>query len=240
MTSVEASPATFGQPSSAQQRTPRTPHSYEPLQSPASNASSYMNKNMSSVDNQPTNSSIPEISSLVVNVVLADSILNLFKDHNFDSCTICVCNTNIKGSDVGVYLPDKTGEAQYRCQCGFSAVINRKLGCNSGLFYEDEVDITGLRNDRLEERKPSLLEDTGGGTGKDKPGELVPQDIMLLLQWQFSSLFPSCTILEHYSQKHPALLPPNNDPINFLEIQGKHFTYTKIFICTNYIIEIIQ
>ncbi|XP_050678460.1 mediator of RNA polymerase II transcription subunit 13-like [Leptidea sinapis] len=29
---------------------------------------------------------------LLVNVLLADTVLNVFRDHNFDSCTLCVCN----------------------------------------------------------------------------------------------------------------------------------------------------
>ena len=38
-----------------------------------------------------------QVNSLVVNIMLSDSLLNVFKDHNFDSCPICVCNMNIKG-----------------------------------------------------------------------------------------------------------------------------------------------
>ena len=98
---IESSPATF-QNSVGQQRTPM---SYE-LQSPASNASSYLNKTLNSVDNQGTNHQIPEVHSLIVNIYLMDSRLNLFRDHNFDSCNICVCNMNIKGSDVGIYVPE--------------------------------------------------------------------------------------------------------------------------------------
>lgn len=29
---------------------------------------------------------------LMLNVLLADTVLNVFRDHNFDSCTLCVCN----------------------------------------------------------------------------------------------------------------------------------------------------
>jgi mediator of RNA polymerase II transcription subunit 13 len=52
----------------------------------------------------------PEASSLLVNVLLYDTSLNIFRDHNFDSCTICVCNAgpkcvgNIRGLDSGIYL----------------------------------------------------------------------------------------------------------------------------------------
>lgn len=34
-------------------------------------------------------------------------------------------------------------EDQIRCSCGFSAVVNRRLAYGSGLFYEDEMEITG-------------------------------------------------------------------------------------------------
>lgn len=35
---------------------------------------------------------VPEASSLMLNLVLSDTIFNVFRDHNFDSCTICVCS----------------------------------------------------------------------------------------------------------------------------------------------------
>ena len=204
--------------------TQRTPMSYE-LQSPASNASSYLNKNMSSVDNSNTNSHMPQVHSLVVNIMLSDSILNLFKDHNFDSCTICVCNMNIKGADVGVYLTDKTNEAQYRCTCGFSAVMNRKYGANSGLFYEDEVDITSVRDERLEQRKPSLLapdhtgKDGAGDHGKDSniPAD-VNDSIVMLLRSQFSTLFPTATVVHNY-YRNRVELSARTPLLNMLEIQ---------------------
>lgn len=172
------------------------PPPYE-LSSPAtSNASSYLNKNINSVEPAPTPSvtRAPEANSLLVNILLADTALNIFRDHNFDSCTLCVCNAgpkcvgNIRGADAGLYLtsiqmqssgvlppqqsappsspfpgmgmsgpPPPYGmlsplhhqpmvlseEDPIRCSCGFSAVVNRKLSHRSGLFYEDEQEITG-------------------------------------------------------------------------------------------------
>lgn len=193
---MDTSPAMYpGQ--QQQQRTPRTPMSYE-LQSPASNASSYI-KNVNSVGpfGGPTSASALmsgsgglDVNSLVVNIMLSDSVLNLFKDHNFDSCTICVCNTNIKGADVGLYVVDHAAEAQYPCMCGFSAVVNRKYSAGSGLFYEDEVDITGLRDDRLEHRKPSLL--IGSSQKLDSAtADTLPPTMLLQLQSQFASVFPT-------------------------------------------------
>lgn len=172
------------------------PPPYE-LSSPAtSTASSYLNKNINSVEPAPTPSvtRTPEANSLLVNILLADTALNIFRDHNFDSCTLCVCNAgpkcvgNIRGADAGLYLtsiqvqnssimppqqnapptspfpgmgmsgpPPPYGvlspihhqpmvlseEDPIRCSCGFSAVVNRKLSHRSGLFYEDELEITG-------------------------------------------------------------------------------------------------
>lgn len=222
MTSIDQSPATFHNMSAA--RTPRTPMSYE-LQSPASNASSYMNKNMNSVDNHPTNSQLPEVHGLVVNIFLSDSLLNLFKDTNFDSCPICVCNTNIKGSDVGLYLPDRTNETQYSCICGFSAAVNRSYGFNSGLFYEDEVEITNLRDDRFDRRKPSLLaldskDRSQVGDDSSSSHQDVPQDILMLLQSQFSTLYPSSMVLQSYKRQHPSLLQPHHETVSRLEMAG--------------------
>lgn len=74
------------------------PPPYE-LSSPAtSTASSYLNKNLNSVEPAPTPSIVraPEANSLLVNILLADTALNIFRDHNFDSCTLCVCNAGPK------------------------------------------------------------------------------------------------------------------------------------------------
>ena len=73
------------------------------------------------------NSLIPEASSLMLNLMLSDTILNVFRDHNFDSCTICVCSNegNIRGRDAAPYLPNFSGDDDITCQCGFSALMNR-------------------------------------------------------------------------------------------------------------------
>ncbi|XP_030745213.1 mediator of RNA polymerase II transcription subunit 13 isoform X2 [Sitophilus oryzae] len=177
------------------------PPPYE-LPSPAnSNASSYLNKNLNSVEPVSTpqaNHRTPEASSLVLNILLTDTAFNIFRDHNFDSCTLCVCNAdgkivgNIRGADAGIYLlnsqsdkihasaqpsspypgmgqpppyggmlsPQHHGtsdEEQVRCKCGFSAVANRRLAYGSGLFYEDEMEITGIAEDPGERKKASLV-----------------------------------------------------------------------------------
>jgi mediator of RNA polymerase II transcription subunit 13 len=43
------------------------------------------------------------------------------------------------------------------CQCGFSAVVNRRLAHQTGLFYEDEMEITGMAKDPSNHKKRSLL-----------------------------------------------------------------------------------
>lgn len=111
---------------------------------------------------------------LMLNVLLADTVLNVFRDHNFDSCTLCVCNAgpkvvgNIRGADAATYLTGCSGmggagsgtgapatgwdspamptpdDEPSHCTCGFSAILNRRLAHRAGLFYEDEMEITGL------------------------------------------------------------------------------------------------
>lgn len=124
--------------------------------------------------------------------------MNLFKDCNFDSCCICVCNMNIKGADMGVYLSDPVGEAQEPCSCGFSSVVNRRYGNGCGLFLEDELDIIGRGSDisreaekRFEELQLSSLERAGVGRS-----EHVPDEIILLLQDQCTNPFSPILTLE--------------------------------------------
>ncbi|CAB3370318.1 Hypothetical predicted protein [Cloeon dipterum] len=154
---MEASPMAMAPGVIGAHHRPALPPPYE-LASPASNPASYLNKSVNSVEPGPLSAAViaaraPEANSLVVNVLLTDSSLHVFRDHNFDSCTMCVCNAggkvvgNIRGADY--CLPEAGGgmgssdEDQIRCNCGFSAVVNRRLSHKAGLFYEDEVEITG-------------------------------------------------------------------------------------------------
>ncbi|CAN7987204.1 unnamed protein product [Ixodes hexagonus] len=112
--------------------------------------------------------SLPEADSLMVNLLLSDSLLELFRDHNFSSCTLCVCNMNIKGADVGVYLPASlvptaSEEPQYKCTCGFSAVVNRHHSHRTGLFYQDEQDVTGIPYEATPGTPQGLHRAQGGG-----------------------------------------------------------------------------
>jgi len=60
-------------------------------------------------------------AAVFMNLLLSDSVMNLFRDRSFDQCAICVCNTNIAGADVGLgYLPAMSAqEEEFTCTCGF-------------------------------------------------------------------------------------------------------------------------
>lgn len=145
--------------------------------------------------------SLPEAHSLFAILLLSDSVLNVFKDRNFDSCCICACNMNVKGADVGVYIPDSTCEDQYRCMCGFSAIVNRRLAQGTGLFLEDELDIFGRTSEvgRAAERRLALCrrDPTMGDPRAKKTQESSPasSSVMILLQEQCSQPISSLTSL---------------------------------------------
>ncbi|XP_035240936.1 mediator of RNA polymerase II transcription subunit 13-like isoform X2 [Anguilla anguilla] len=202
------SPATprFSAPTPRTPRTPRGPssaqgsvkHENSDLYSPASTPSTC--RPLDSVE-PATVAPVPEAHSLYVNLILSESVLNLFRDCSFDSCCVCVCNMNIKGADVGVYVSDPSGETQYSCTCGFSAVVNRRYGNGSGLFLEDELDVVGRGSDagreaerRFEARRQAALHRAG-----------VPHELVLLLQDQCTSPFPPAWGLEPPA---PAPAPP--------------------------------
>lgn len=191
------------------------PMSYE-LQSPASNASSYMNKHLNSVDSGSVASTMPEAHTLIVNLVLSDSMLNIFKDHNFASCGICVCNMNTKGADAGINLPSSLipageDEPQYKCTCGFSAVVNRHQSHRSGIFYEDELDITGHRYETYSCRKSLALVESGqqAKKGENNNGleeemnpqvDHVPHSIVDLIKEQCSHMYSTFSMFHKAEQ----------------------------------------
>lgn len=101
---------------------------------------------------------------------------------------MCVCNAagkvvgNIRGADM--YLPESGGgfssssdDDPIRCNCGFSSIVNRKLSHRAGLFYEDEVEITGpgVIDDSVDRRKTSLLV-VSASAGRRRGGELESAD----------------------------------------------------------------
>ena len=107
----------------------------------------------------PPPTTAPPANALTINLVLSDSLLNLFRDINFNSCTMCVCTNdgNIKGGESLLYLPEFAGEDDFDCKCGYSAVVNRKLSNLAGMFLEDEREVTGVQEDCYFRKKPSLL-----------------------------------------------------------------------------------
>ena len=58
-----------------------------------------------------TNVTAPPANALTINLVLSDSLLNLYRDINFNLCTMCVCTNdgNIKGGESLLYLPSLLG-----------------------------------------------------------------------------------------------------------------------------------
>lgn len=177
--------------------------------SPANSTCSMKQFNSNEPETPSAYQRAPEANALLVNVLLCDTALNIFRDHNFDSCTLCVCNAgikcvgNIRGADSGVYLalpgnnfnnyqsqnsytggsafgmdspagyPNQNGyldEDPINCRCGFSAVVNRRLSHRSGLFYEDEMEITGMAEDPGNYKKNSLMSYilSGGSSSKIK------------------------------------------------------------------------
>ncbi|XP_036384476.1 mediator of RNA polymerase II transcription subunit 13-like isoform X2 [Megalops cyprinoides] len=181
-------------------RTPRTPRGVgaasgqgsvkqegtEPS-SPASTPST--SRPLSSVEPAVPAPALPEAHSLYATLLLSDSVLDVFRDRNFDSCCICACNMNVKGADVGLYIPDSSREDQYRCTCGFSAIVNRRLAHGAGLFLEDELDIFGQGSEvgRAAERRLALCRRTPpvGDPGARRPQD-TPTAILELLQDQCS------------------------------------------------------
>lgn len=144
---------------------------------------------------------IPEAHSLYVVLLLSDSVLSVFKDRNFDSCCICACNMNVKGADVGVYIPDSTCEDQYRCMCGFSAIVNRRLAHGTGLFLEDELDIFGRTSEggRAAERRLALCrrDPTMGDSRAKQSQDAGPgsPSVMVVIQEQCSQPISCLTSL---------------------------------------------
>ena len=138
-------PPSVGGPRSVGPTTPRVPHTpHTPLGGGCGDPS-----------NQPT----PVANSLTINLVLSDSILNLYRDINFNSCTMCVCTNegNIKGGEALMYLPHFAGDDDHNCTCGYSAVVNRKLSHLAGMFLEDEREVTSVQEDVYFKKKLSLL-----------------------------------------------------------------------------------
>lgn len=158
-----------------------------------------------------------EINSIQLNLMLSDSAFGMFKDHNFESCTLCVCNMSIKGLADDI-IPERPPDSQAsqdpfssennnqsihsnaeyinECTCGFSAIANRQFSHLSGLFFEDELEVTNIIYDptemidlqktfkrfRLSSYPESILTDddkrlkTENTTNTSKDTKVIPSD----------------------------------------------------------------
>ena len=201
------------------------------LQSPASETSSYA-RNLNSLEAPTPSSNIPEAHSLFVNLMLSDSLLNVFKDRNFDSCVICACNMNIKGADAALYEPD----LGIPCSCGFSEIMNRRYAVGSGLFVEDESEITGQVTDVAQwayhrdnpycasevARRSTLGGRIEGAQSKDTGSEIIQRtsnSLLKLIQDQCNTPYSTLCRLNTIARRNP-----NNSgqlARSQLEIDGK-------------------
>lgn len=178
--------------------------------SPMVSSSNFFNMNINTSNTMESNmritatpAPINEVNALMLNLLLSDSMFNLFRDHNFESCSICVCNMNIKGNDVGIYLHDPSPQPSsnydyYQCTCGFSALSNRHLSQFSGLFYEDEVDITGVHYDPSERASSSdSTPENNGLYDKDLKKALsnVDDNLVDLIISLSTTIYPSSSTL---------------------------------------------
>lgn len=216
---------------------PPPPPYDQAIASPATSTSSYLNNRFSNDPATPSVSRSPEANALLVNILLYDTGLNIFRDHNFNSCTLCVCNAdgkksvgNIRGSDSGIYLPlpnstfalnqpnngngynsigmidspvtsphtnGYVDDDPIDCKCGFSAVVNRRQAHRSGLFYEDEMEITGFAEDPGAYKKGSLLAVlVGKAKAEDAKALLESESLSLLIM---DLLRDQCCVIQNCS-----------------------------------------
>lgn len=108
-----------------------------------------------------------------------------------------------------------------RCTCGFSAIVNRKLAHRSGLFYEDELEITGIAEDPAERKKPSLLTSlltTANVEHKDQI-DTVPQHIIEMLREQCVIVQSSTNSLYRAAKmfRGAKATPHHSSTVNILE-----------------------
>ncbi|PAV60821.1 hypothetical protein WR25_14684 isoform Q [Diploscapter pachys] len=154
MSGASTSNAPFQNINQHQQTTPQFPVSHHTPQTMHMVPSSSMHQRRELV---------PEGSSIVLALVLSDTILDLHFDTVFDACPICSCHTSIRARELGMYITPPEilrqpadqqligpwsgfaqQEASTPCTCGFSAVRHRYLSVCSGLFPEDAREATAL------------------------------------------------------------------------------------------------
>ena len=197
---------------------------------------------------------LPEADSLLLTLMLSDTLLNVYRDHNFESCTLCVCSNegNVRGRDAGVYLPlDKGGkdgkdgkggdQEDVSCSCGFSAVVNRRLAHQSGLFYEDEAEVTSITEDLYFRKKPSLLmldpkghhgadDDGSGPSFAEKANEVdtIPPSLLQVIHAQSTFFWAGQNALAKYTDQYlKTAVPPAG--VSMVELMdGNEVTFSAI------------
>ena len=124
------------------------------------------------------------LNSVCLNLSLSDTFLNLYRDINFDSCTLCVCtNNNIKGIDFGTYLCNDVFNTSENalvvnnnhnqsangpnvlsshsthfvpCTCGFSCVVNRHMSAKSSKAVRLNRLIRAIEKLKMDSHEQSL------------------------------------------------------------------------------------
>jgi len=202
-------PPSVGGPRSVGPTTPRVPHT--PL-------------GAGSGENNPP---APLANSLTINLVLSDSLLNLYRDINFNSCTMCVCTNegNIKGGESLMYLPEFAGDDDHDCKCGYSAVINRKFTHLAGMFLEDEREVTGLQEDLYFKKKLSLLlldpksQEQGEHRFNERASivDSVPGQLMEVVQQQAGLFASEHSSIISYSNHYLKNISSQQHNINIVE-----------------------
>lgn len=224
----------------------------------------------------------PEANSLILNLMLYDTSLNLFRDHNFDSCPLCVCHTasdgtfgNIRGSESGRFVPlngstfvqsipsesmlninpygqfETEGDRLKRlrnaymvgyvdvdpihCSCGYSATVNRRLSHKTGLFYDDEKEITGMAEDpqerKLREKQHLMIQSERSEDfvfGMDKIVGSVSQVIMDYIQDQCTCVQSCATSIQRSIRfaNDPTYYTMEDTFMNMVELADAHDVIT--------------
>ena len=91
--------------------------------------------------------------ALALAICLSDGLVNQFRDQNFESCPLCVCDNSVRGSpaDTELYLPPvarcalrpEDAPQAGKHSCAFNALGLRSHACSAALFAEDIADILG-------------------------------------------------------------------------------------------------
>ncbi|KIH50240.1 hypothetical protein ANCDUO_19682, partial [Ancylostoma duodenale] len=93
-----------------------------------------------------------EGSSVVLAIILQDTILDLHFDSVFDACPICSCNTSIRARELGLYLtppdplrmPSHVQQAQIGSWSGFALAEGNPCTCGFRFDSTSSTDVNML------------------------------------------------------------------------------------------------